>query len=111
VGWRAGAVDGYGAERRVADMVPIEVEPVLARAPVDAVPLWASKRARGERCRSAPAYTPTSVAAPRAREVWRSGLTRTTSQTRPARSSSRITTAEGSGSKRRSPWAAEVGKA
>ena len=28
------------AERRVADLLPIEVDPVLARATVDAVPFW-----------------------------------------------------------------------
>ena len=28
------------AERRVADLLPIEVEPVLARATVEAVPFW-----------------------------------------------------------------------
>src|SRR3984885_6473095 len=43
--------------------------------------------------------------------VWRSGLTRTTSQIRPTRSSARITSADGSSSQRRSPCSAEVGNA
>ena len=43
--------------------------------------------------------------------AWRSGLIRTTFHASPSFSSPRITSAEGSTSKRRRPWAAEVGNA
>jgi tRNA (mo5U34)-methyltransferase len=43
------------AERRVADLLPIEVDPVLARATVEAVPFWfhtfALNRAEGSHAR------------------------------------------------------------
>ena len=51
------------------------------------------------------------VAPASALATWRFGLTRTTFHARPSFSSSRMTSAEGSTSKRRSPWKAEVGKA
>src|SRR5258708_25821826 len=50
-------------------------------------------------------------AAPVTFTAWRSGLIRTTSHTTPSFSSAAITQAEGSSSRRRRPWPAEVGKA
>jgi hypothetical protein len=50
-GWRAGSGFVTEAERQVAGLLPIEVDPVLARATVDAVPLclhtFALNRAEG----------------------------------------------------------------
>jgi hypothetical protein len=43
--------------------------------------------------------------------AWRSALTRTTFHASPSFSGPRITSAEGSTSKRRRPWAADVGNA
>ena len=59
-GWRAGSGFVTEAERQVAGLLPIEVDPVLARATVDAVPLclhtFALNRAEGlyARCRARP---------------------------------------------------------
>ena len=50
-------------------------------------------------------------AAPRSRSSWRSGEMRTTFLATPSFSSAVITSAEGSSSQRRRPWAAERGKA